>query len=127
LEKRVDQFKAKRHRSRAPINYKTVYNGFQYVPAGSSPLQEEILRKAFGMIDITEPRADQLIASQEHIFNSTKKHYAHFVPTGAGKSAIYQVAALILRKVMFAVFPLVGLSEDQYKTIKELDRFGAYI
>jgi hypothetical protein len=125
LEKRVDQFKAKRHRSRAPINYKTVSNNFQYVPG--SPLQDEILRKAFHMIGITEPRADQLITSQVLIFNSTKKYYAHFVPTGAGKSAIYQVAALILRKVIFAVFPLVGLSEDQYKTIKELDRFGAYI
>jgi hypothetical protein len=125
LTKRVDQYKAKLHRSRAPFNYKTVSNGFQYIPG--NPFEEEILRKLFRMINITEPRADQLITSQELIFDSTKKYYAHFVPTGAGKSAIYQVAALALHKVVFAVFPLVALSEDQYKTIKELDRFGAFI
>jgi hypothetical protein len=125
MAKRVDQFKAKLHRSRAPINYKTTSDGFHYIPG--SPLQDEILRKAFALIGITEPRADQLITTRELIFGSTKKYHAHFVPTGAGKSAIYQVTALILGGVIFAVFPLVGLCEDQYKTIKELDRFGAFI
>ena len=125
MTKRDDQYKAKLHRSSAPSNYKTVSDGFKYIP--SRPFEEEMLRKAFGMINITEPRADQLITSQELIFDSTKKYYAHFVPTGAGKSAIYLVAALALHKVIFAVFPLVGLSEDQYKTIKELDKFGAFI
>ena len=125
MTKRDDQYKAKLHRSSAPSNYKTVSDDFKYIP--SRPFEEEMLRKAFDMINITEPRADQLITSQELIFDSTKKYYAHFVPTGAGKSAIYLVAALALHKVIFAVFPLVGLSEDQYKTIKDLDKFGAFI
>ena len=80
------------------------------------------------MISVTEPRADQLITSQELIFDSTKKHHrcTHFVPTGAGELPICLVAALALCEVVFAVFPLVGLSEDQRKKIKELDRFGDF-
>ena len=101
MTKRDDQYKAKLHRSSAPSNYKTVSDDFKYIP--SRPFEEEMLRKAFDMINITEPRADQLITSQELIFDSTKKYYAHFVPTGAGKSAIYLVAALALHKVIFAV------------------------
>ena len=95
MTKRDDQHKAKLHGSSAPFNHKTVSDGFQHTP--HRPFEEEMLRKAFGMISVTEPRADQLITSQELIFDSTKKHHAHFVPTGAGKSAIYLAAALALR------------------------------
>jgi superfamily II DNA helicase RecQ len=91
-------------------------------------LKRKRFQKGFRMINVTEPRADQLITSQEFIFDSTKTWHAHFVPTGAGKSAVYlAVAALALHKVVIALFPLVELAEDQCKTIQELDRFGAFI
>jgi ATP-dependent DNA helicase RecQ len=43
------------------------------------------------------------------------------MPTGAGKSAIYQLAALVLEGPTVVVSPLIALQHDQVEVLEELD------
>lgn len=46
------------------------------------------------------------------------------MPTGYGKSAIYQVAALLLDRPTIVVSPLIALQRDQVGSLEELDAAG---
>jgi ATP-dependent DNA helicase RecQ len=47
------------------------------------------------------------------------------MPTGSGKSAIYQIAAAIIPGVTVVVSPLIALQQDQVEAIAETDAGGA--
>ena len=47
------------------------------------------------------------------------------MPTGSGKSAIYQIAAAIIPGVTVVVSPLIALQQDQVEAIAEADAGGA--
>jgi ATP-dependent DNA helicase RecQ len=47
------------------------------------------------------------------------------MPTGAGKSAIYQIAGAIIPGVTVVVSPLIALQQDQVEAIVEMDAGGA--
>ncbi|HEX5991278.1 MAG TPA: DEAD/DEAH box helicase, partial [Thermomicrobiales bacterium] len=47
------------------------------------------------------------------------------MPTGSGKSAIYQIAAAIISGVTVVVSPLIALQQDQVEAIAEADAGGA--
>lgn len=40
-------------------------------------------------------------------------------PTGAGKSAIYQIAGIMMRGVTLVVSPLIALQRDQVESIRD--------
>lgn len=46
------------------------------------------------------------------------------MPTGSGKSAIYQIAGLMLRGAVVVVFPLIALQKDQVDSINEHETGG---
>src|SRR5215218_6773417 len=47
------------------------------------------------------------------------------MPTGSGKSAIYQIAGTIIPGVTVVVSPLIALQQDQVEAIAEMDAGGA--
>jgi ATP-dependent DNA helicase RecQ len=47
------------------------------------------------------------------------------MPTGSGKSAIYQIAGAIIPGVTVVVSPLIALQQDQVEAIAEMDAGGA--
>src|SRR5215218_8095750 len=47
------------------------------------------------------------------------------MPTGAGKSAIYQIAGALIPGVTVVVSPLIALQQDQVEAIVEMDAGGA--
>ncbi len=49
------------------------------------------------------------------------------MPTGSGKSAIYQIAACLIPGATVAISPLVALQRDQVESIEELDVGGAAV
>ncbi len=49
------------------------------------------------------------------------------MPTGAGKSAIYQIAAQLLKGPAVIVSPLIALQKDQVEALKEQDVGGAAV
>ena len=49
------------------------------------------------------------------------------MPTGSGKSAIYQIAGAIIPGVTVVVSPLIALQQDQVGAIAEIDAGGAAV
>jgi ATP-dependent DNA helicase RecQ len=72
-------------------------------------------RKHFGF--------DSLRPGQEEAIRSLMGHRDTLVvqPTGSGKSAIYQIAGLLLEGVTVVVSPLIALQKDQAESINEQD------
>lgn len=77
--------------------------------------KKDLLRKYFPKIenfqDVQEPAIDALIAG---------KNVLCLMPTGGGKSLIYQIAGLALGKATLVISPLVALMNQQCKQLTSL-------
>ncbi|MDQ4077921.1 MAG: ATP-dependent DNA helicase [Chloroflexota bacterium] len=70
---------------------------------------------------------EQLHAGQEEAIRAILKGHDTLVvmPTGSGKSAIYQIAALLASGPTVVVSPLIALQRDQVEMVAEHDAGGA--
>lgn len=75
--------------------------------------KEEILKEYFGYSSLKK--------EQEKIINTvlSGKDCIGILPTGYGKSAAFQLPALILEGITLVVTPLISLMQDQVKHLKE--------
>jgi len=85
----------------------------------NSPLQT--LKKHFGY--------DSFLPNQEEIINLVleKKDCVAIMPTGSGKSVIYQVPSLIFKGLTVVVSPLIALMKDQVESLRLNGIEAAYI
>jgi len=74
----------------------------------------QILQKYWGYDSFREPQLD--------IINAVvaKNDVIAVLPTGSGKSVIYQVAGLMLEGITLVISPLIALIEDQVNTLNNL-------
>ncbi|MFC4056821.1 RecQ family ATP-dependent DNA helicase [Planomonospora corallina] len=79
----------------------------------------EVAREVFGWTDL---RPGQLEA-MEHLLDGGDALVV--LPTGSGKSAVYQVPALLLDGPTVVVSPLIALQRDQVAGLEEADAGGA--
>ena len=86
---------------------------------GRRPSPRAVARERFGF--------DELRPGQEHAIRSVLAGRDTLVvmPTGAGKSAVYQIAGVLLGGPTVVVSPLVALQRDQVEGLEELGVGGA--
>jgi ATP-dependent DNA helicase RecQ len=103
-----------------------VYEGAGRIAARSEGEQTEwavrtLLRSVFAKEDFREGQLDALFEVLEG------RDCAVLLPTGAGKSLIYQLAGLVLPGRTLVIDPLVALMEDQIEGLHEhgIDRVAA--
>src|SRR5690349_14783683 len=82
------------------------------------PDSERLLRTAEEVFGWTELRDDQLLG-MEHLVGG--RDVLVVMPTGAGKSAIYQVPAILLDGPTVVVSPLIALQRDQVTSLRASD------
>ncbi|MFD0475647.1 DEAD/DEAH box helicase [Nonomuraea thailandensis] len=80
---------------------------------------ERVARQALGLTDL---RPGQLAAMTAL---ARGRDVLVVMPTGAGKSAIYQVPALLLPGPTVVVSPLIALQRDQVEALREHDEAAA--
>ena len=80
--------------------------------------RERLQRVAADRLDFAELHPDQL-AGMEHLLAG--HDVLAVLPTGAGKSAIYQVPAVLLDGPTVVVSPLVALQHDQQRGLADRD------
>lgn len=77
--------------------------------------KREVIKQYFPKIqdfhDVQEPTIDALIAGEKVLC---------LMPTGGGKSLIYQVAGLCIGKTTLVISPLVALMSQQCKQMTSL-------
>src|SRR5918994_237879 len=83
--------------------------------------------KAVGRIARTKLGYEQLRPGQEEAIAAVLAGHDTLavMPTGSGKSAIYQIAGAIITGVTVVVSPLIALQQDQVEAIAEMDAGGA--
>ncbi len=81
----------------------------------------ELLRSQFGLEDFRGGQRDAI----EHILN--REHTLVVMPTGSGKSLVFQVAALALPGTALVVSPLIALMKDQVDRLQSLGIPATYI
>jgi ATP-dependent DNA helicase RecQ len=103
-----------------------VYEGAGRIAARSEGMQTEwavrtLLRSIFAKKDFREGQLDALFEVIEG------RDCAVLLPTGAGKSLIYQLAGLVLPGRTLVIDPLVALMEDQIEGLRAhgIDRVAA--
>jgi ATP-dependent DNA helicase RecQ len=82
------------------------------------PDNEQLLRTAEEIFGWTELRPEQLLGMR-HLVDG--QDVLVVMPTGAGKSAIYQVPAILLDGPTVVVSPLVALQRDQVTALRASD------
>lgn len=82
---------------------------------------KKLLKKVFGY--------DNFRKGQENLVQSilSGKDTLGIMPTGAGKSIIYQVPALMMEGVTLVISPLISLMKDQVAALNEAGIHAAYI
>ena len=83
--------------------------------------------KAVGRIARAKLGYEQLRPGQEEAIAAVLAGHDTLavMPTGSGKSAIYQIAGAIIPGVTVVVSPLIALQQDQVEAIAEMDAGGA--
>ncbi|MFI6732390.1 DEAD/DEAH box helicase [Nonomuraea sp. NPDC050451] len=77
---------------------------------------ERMARKALGLTDLRPGQLRAMTALAEG------RDTLVVMPTGSGKSAIYQVPALLLRGPTLVVSPLIALQRDQVEALRDHDQ-----
>ncbi|KNA00386.1 DNA helicase [Plasmodium vivax North Korean] len=71
-----------------------------------------ILQEHFGITEFKEKQVECLNAIKNF------KHVLNIMPTGGGKSLIYQVTPLLIEGISIVISPLISLMYDQTKSLK---------
>jgi ATP-dependent DNA helicase RecQ len=90
-------------------------------PASAAPSRADVDRLAAEVFGFTALRPGQRSALDAVLAG---RDTLAVLPTGSGKSAIYQIAALLLDGPTVVVSPLIALQRDQVAAIRELDVAG---
>jgi ATP-dependent DNA helicase RecQ len=91
------------------------------VPADRAPaegVRDRLRRRAADALGITDLLPEQLTAMEALLAG---RDTLVVMPTGSGKSAIYQVPALELEGPTLVVSPLIALQRDQVRSLRESD------
>jgi ATP-dependent DNA helicase RecQ len=80
---------------------------------------ERVAREAFGFSELRPGQAEAISAALEG------RDVLAVMSTGAGKSAIYQIAGLLTPGSTVVVSPLIALQRDQVDNLNELEAGGA--
>ena len=80
---------------------------------------DEIARATLGIDDLTRPQEEAISAILR------RQDTMAILPTGAGKSAIYQIAGCLLPGGTVVISPLIALQHDQVHSLAELAVGGA--
>ncbi|NEQ32935.1 MAG: ATP-dependent DNA helicase RecQ [Leptolyngbya sp. SIO4C5] len=82
---------------------------------------QQVARKTFGYEDLRPGQAEVIQAVLDG------DDTLAVMPTGSGKSAIYQIAALLIPGATVVISPLIALQQDQLEAIEEQDIAGAAV
>ena len=74
---------------------------------------EQALKKYFGYESFREPQKEII----QHVLNG--RHVLAIMPTGSGKSILYQLPALLLPDLTLVISPLIALMKDQVDTLRQ--------
>src|SRR3954469_9438546 len=94
----------------------TVGNDGEHMPDAVAPAIERVAREVFGFSELRPGQAEAVQAIVDG------RDTLAVMSTGYGKSAIYQIAAMLIPGPTVVVSPLIALQRDQ---IGELERQGA--
>ena len=81
----------------------------------------EVLKKVFGY--------DSFREGQEKIIDAILRgqDVLGIMPTGAGKSIVYQVPALLFPGITLVISPLISLMKDQVRALNQMGVHAAYL
>ena len=85
-------------------------------PSAPAPLIAETARRVFGWPSLREGQIDAVQAPV------SGQDVLAVMPTGYGKSAVYQLAGTLLGGVTVVVSPLIALQDDQVRSLREVHR-----
>ena len=74
---------------------------------------EQVAREVLGLAELRPGQLEAMAAL------ARRRDTLTVMPTGGGKSAIYQVPALLLRGPTVVVSPLIALQRDQVEALRE--------
>jgi ATP-dependent DNA helicase RecQ len=84
--------------------------------------QLDIAKKVFGFHGFKENGQKEIIS---HVL-AKKKNVLGILPTGGGKSACYQIPALMMKGMTIIVSPLISLMKDQVDSLVEKKVYSAF-